>query len=281
MKQLIINADDFGLHPSINEGIIEGYTKGLITSTTLMAGAPYFDDAIRLAKAHPRLGVGVHLTRVAAEPVADPDTIPTLLDDNRQFYADYGAFIKRYGKGKVSMEEVRREFDAQIARVMESGIAITHFDSHQHLHVLPGIREVAIELAQKYQIHAMRCPAESPFFDGLAWQQVKRVIERDGLSFFAWMAKQKMKRAGILAPRAFWGMLYGGQMTEENLLRILPNLRDGVNEIMIHPGASNHVLRAAFPWQYHWEDEKNAVSSYKVKEYVQQHGIQMISFGEF
>ena len=64
MKKLIINADDFGLHPLINKGIIEGYQKGMITSTSIMPGAPYFKEAANLAAQNPELGIGIHLTLV-------------------------------------------------------------------------------------------------------------------------------------------------------------------------------------------------------------------------
>ena len=68
MKQLIVNADDFGLHPLINAGIIKGHQEGFITSTSLMPSAPCWQEAVRLAKENPRLGIGVHLTLVGGVP---------------------------------------------------------------------------------------------------------------------------------------------------------------------------------------------------------------------
>ena len=50
MKRLIVNADDFGLHPLINEGILESHQKGIVTSTSLLASGEAFDDAIMLAR---------------------------------------------------------------------------------------------------------------------------------------------------------------------------------------------------------------------------------------
>lgn len=62
MKKLIVNADDFGLHPLINAGIIKGYREGFITSTSLMPSAPCWREAVQLAQENPQLGIGVHLT---------------------------------------------------------------------------------------------------------------------------------------------------------------------------------------------------------------------------
>ena len=64
MKRLIVNADDFGLHPSVNAGIAKGHVAGIITSASLMAGGENFTDAVRIAARSPRLGIGVHLTLV-------------------------------------------------------------------------------------------------------------------------------------------------------------------------------------------------------------------------
>ena len=61
MKRLIINADDFGISKEVNEGIVKGFQEGIITSTTVMANMSEFEQAMKLAKKHSELSVGVHL----------------------------------------------------------------------------------------------------------------------------------------------------------------------------------------------------------------------------
>lgn len=85
MKLLIVNADDFGLHPAVNRGIIAGHVNGCISSTSIMPGGGAFEDAAALAAAHPRLGVGVHLTLVGEKPVLDPSEVPSLVDGDGRF----------------------------------------------------------------------------------------------------------------------------------------------------------------------------------------------------
>ena len=99
MKQLIINADDFGLHPSVNQAIIQGHTFGLITSTSLMPGATAFEDAVQLAAAYPELGIGVHLTLVGEKPVVDAALVPSLVDGQGRFTAKYPQFISAMFRG--------------------------------------------------------------------------------------------------------------------------------------------------------------------------------------
>jgi chitin disaccharide deacetylase len=76
MKQLILNADDFGLTRGVNEGIIRAHREGVLTSTTLMAGGAAFEDAVERAKANPGLGVGCHLVLVGGHAISRHEEIP-------------------------------------------------------------------------------------------------------------------------------------------------------------------------------------------------------------
>src|SRR3984957_7221211 len=80
MKQLIFNADDFGMTRGVNDGIIRGHREGILTSTTLMANGLAFDDAVQKALENPKLGVGCHLVLVGGKPVAPPESVASLLD---------------------------------------------------------------------------------------------------------------------------------------------------------------------------------------------------------
>ena len=148
MHTVIINADDFGFSRGINYGIIDSYKYGILTSTTLMANMPGFEHAVSLAGENPGLGVGVHLNLTCGYPllkghrtIVDPDTGRF---KNHRFYEtpDF----------QVDPEEVYREWDAQIRKVLEAGIQPTHLDSHHHTHSYGTNREVAIELARKYRL---------------------------------------------------------------------------------------------------------------------------------
>src|SRR5262249_40646690 len=109
MKKLIVNADDFGLTESVNRGVLEAHHRGILTSATLMANGAAFESAVALARAAPRLGVGVHLNLSEGRPVSDPGSVPSLVDERGPFYASPVRLLARILLGEVRLEEVERE----------------------------------------------------------------------------------------------------------------------------------------------------------------------------
>ena len=279
MKQLIVNADDFGLHPLINAGIIKGHQEGFITSTSLMPSAPCWQEAVRLAKENPRLGIGVHLTLVGSVPSVLPkEQVSSLLDDDGLFLPDYVAFAKRYYSGAVKKAELEAELRAQLERALNCGVNITHIDSHQHTHVLPGINSLVLKLSNEYNIIRVRIPKEAYLFTGGFQTGVGRLIGRSGLSFCADMAALRADSLGLRHPQHFYGMLAGGHLNAQLIANILRQLPEGVSEIMTHPGLDSAALGKAFSWQYHWREELDAYLDAGNKALLKELGIEPVSF---
>ncbi|WP_293838854.1 ChbG/HpnK family deacetylase [uncultured Phascolarctobacterium sp.] len=279
MKQLIVNADDFGLHPLINAGIIKGHQEGFITSTSLMPSAPCWQEAVRLAKENPRLGIGVHLTLVGGVPSVLPkEKVSSLLDDDGLFLPDYVAFAKRYYSGAVKKAELEAELRAQLERALSCGVNITHIDSHQHTHVLPGINSLVLKLSNEYNIIRVRIPKEGYLFTGGFQTGVGRLIGRSGLSFCADMAALRADSLGLRHPQHFYGMLAGGHLNAQLIANILRQLPEGVSEIMTHPGLDSAALGKAFSWQYHWREELDAYLDAGNKALLKELGIEPVSF---
>lgn len=280
MKYLIVNADDFGLHESINAGIIKGYQEGLITSTSLMCSAEAFDDAVKLAKENSGLGIGIHLTLVGGvKPLLASDKIPSLVDASGVFPENYTVFIKKFFSGKVAKNEIKAELSAQIEKALETGLNITHVDSHQHLHVLPGITSIVIELCKKYGIKRIRMPAESIFYSGGYNTSLGRKIGRAGLTFCTYLAELQAQKAGFVYPNNFFGMLAGGNLNEKLVEKMIYAMPTGVTEVMTHPGVNDELLRQKFTWGYHWTCELAAFLSAKNKKEIKASGIVLINFG--
>lgn len=279
MIQLIVNADDFGLHELINEGIVESHAAGCVTSTTIMAGGDAFDHAAALARQHPRLGVGVHLTLVGVQPVARAD-IHTLLMQDGMLFANYQQFAKRYFLGLISKSHIEYELRCQMQKVVGRGIRITHIDSHQHLHALPGMADIIGRIAREFNVHKVRIPAEPLTFWGTGTRVAGRALARAVLSGCASLARHYYKQQGLCSPRHFFGMLDGGAMSEAGIQHILQSLPDGVSEIMVHPGKNHGELDKIFPWGYHWQEEMDALKSIAVLEKIRESGIQLISYQE-
>ncbi|WP_345220763.1 ChbG/HpnK family deacetylase [Hymenobacter koreensis] len=135
MRQVIINADDFGLSPSVSRAIVDAYRAGNLTSTTMMVNMPGTDDGARLASENPGLAIGLHFCLSEGRPLT---VAPSLTDANGNFL-ERGALLKRALRGQVKETEVRAEFEAQLAKLEGLGIKPTHTDSHQHVHMLPAV----------------------------------------------------------------------------------------------------------------------------------------------
>ena len=280
MKKLIVNADDFGLHEEINKGIIKGFKEGFITSTSLMCSAPAFENAVALAKENPGLGIGIHLTLVGSVPSVLPkEKISSLVNDKGLFPENYVAFAKMFYTGQVKMVQLELELRAQIEKALATGLNITHVDSHQHTHVLPGMTGLVVKLCNEYKIKNIRIPQEGYFFSGGFAGGLGRKIGRAGLSFCACLAAMQAKSAGLTYPESFFGMLAGGNLNETLVGNIITSLPDGVSEIMTHPGLNKQELDKHFTWDYHWEDELNAFLSSKNKTLLEQHKVALMNFG--
>lgn len=280
MKKLIVNADDFGLHTQINNGIIKGYKEGFITSTSLMCSAPCYDEAVALAEECPGLGIGIHLTLVGGvRSVLDREKIPSLVDGDGRFLPDYVAFARRFYTGQIRLQEIEAELRAQIEKGLQSGLAVTHIDSHQHTHVLPLLNGLVTDLCAEYKIKKIRNPQEGYFFSGGFTVGIGRKIGRSGLSFCAAMAKLNAAKKGIVYPQHFFGMLAGGHLDEGLVANILNSLPEGTSEIMTHPGLDKKILDGSFTWGYNWENELNAFLSDKNKHLLEKNRITLINFG--
>ncbi|MBQ7560865.1 MAG: ChbG/HpnK family deacetylase [Synergistaceae bacterium] len=189
MKKLIVNADDFGRHELINAGIERAFTSGICRSASIMAGGSAFDDAVKIAKSHKNLGIGVHFTLVMGNSVLPHSEIPSLVDNNGKFCDDYIIFAKRYLTGRISINEIRRELSAQLPKIISSRLKISHVDSHQHIHVLPGILEIIMDLADKANIHAIRIPQ----IKGLNFS-----VGKMGLKILSLIANIRQQERGLL-----------------------------------------------------------------------------------
>ena len=278
MKKLIVNADDFGRHELINRAVERAFASGCLRSATLMAGGIAFEDAVALSKRIPGLGVGIHFTLANGNPILPPNEIPSLVTAEGVFHADYVSFLKRYFSGKISLAEVRAELAAQLQKVLRAGLKPTHFDSHQHLHHVPGIIEIALELAAAENISAMRV-ANTRLFDG-DLKTFGQFVGRVGLSSLAKFAAQPAHKKHFATPEHFAGIVAGESVSENFMLKLIENLREGTTEVMLHPGTDNKILQEFCHWEHNFQEELAAVTSPKVLDLLAEKRVAAINFSE-
>ena len=277
-KQLIINADDFGIHPAVNEAVRKAATEGILTSTSLMAGGDAFDEAVEMARSMPSLGIGIHLTLVGGiKPVLLPSEVPSLTWDNGVFCHDYGKLIVRDLEGKISLSEVYAEWDAQIQKIMNTGLPVTHMDGHQHMHMWPHFYPIARDLAKKYHISCMRVPDEDVLF-GMKDGHIIRWAAKNGLSLLSRMHRPDLKKNHIRTNDHFFGMLYGGHLSPERFAKFILQTKPGITEIMCHPSADTRAMEDTFHWGYHGEDELAGLLADINRELIAKKQISLISY---
>lgn len=277
-KQLIINADDFGIHPAVNEAVRKAATEGILTSTSLMAGGDAFDEAVEMARSMPSLGIGIHLTLVGGiKPVLPPSEVPSLTWDNGVFCHDYGKLIVRDLEGKISLSEVYAEWDAQIQKIMNTGLPVTHMDGHQHMHMWPHFYPIARDLAKKYHISCMRVPDEDVLF-GMKDGHIIRWAAKNGLSLLSRMHRPDLKKNHIRTNDHFFGMLYGGHLSPERFAEFILQTKPGITEIMCHPSADTRAMEDTFHWGYHGEDELAGLLADINRELIAKKQISLISY---
>ena len=276
MKQIIVNADDFGRHERINRAVEQGVRGGVLRSATIMAGGAAFDDAAALALRCPQLGVGIHLTLVNGTPILPPAEIPSLVTREGVFADDHTAFAVRLLRGAVNLSEVRAELAAQLRRVETAGIHPTHADSHQHMHVLPGVIDIVLDLCREAHIPAIRAP-HAPLFAG-RFGGAGQLIGRAGLAVLAHRAAAKAHRRGIRTPDHFAGIVAGEAVDTAALAVIAAHLTGGTTEVMLHPGTDNDVLVRDCRWDHDFAAELAAVCAPAVQDAIAAAGAAPVNF---
>ena len=273
---MVANADDFGLSSGINRGIESAYCDGILRSASLMPNGSAFDDAVGIARENPGLGVGVHVSLVDERCLAPAGMLRGLAAEDGSLPSSYGAFVKAFLARKFGVAEVRTEIEAQVGRVLATGIAPTHVDFHQHLHMLPGIFEVVLAVARSTGISVVRIPLDRAEHAG----SVARRLHTRILSVLCRHNASKLTRAGIRSAHHFHGLGQSGNMNESNLVATLRRLTPGVNEVMMHPGFSDPATAARYHWGYHWDDEHAALVSKRALSFIDEHSIRLATFAD-
>lgn len=141
--KIIINADDFGLSKSINEGIIDSYKEGLISTTTIMINMSCAGNAIELWRQNRNLGLGLHINLTIGKPLSK--NVPSLVDSNGNFN-----YIRKWDEHKFNEEDVYTEVKAQIEKLKSFEVEIDHLDCHNDLMSNKIFRKVFFTLAKEY-----------------------------------------------------------------------------------------------------------------------------------
>ena len=244
MKRLIVNADDFGWSEAVTSGILRAHREGLVTSTTLTANLPGAAEALERARREaPRLGIGLHLNLVEGRPLTGDAAAPLTQADG-QFIGSLMTVVRLIRTSEAARLAAAREWEAQILWARDHGLRPTHLDGHKHVHLAPAILPIAIELARKHGIPAIRTTAEwRPA--GIARMLPREWGVRDRLRqlLLAWVGRRwgvagrrAVRQAGLATTDWFFGVRATGGISAELIEYVLRNAPEGTGELMVHPG---------------------------------------------
>ncbi len=230
-RQLVVNADDFGFTPDVNEGIVEAHRHGILTATTLMANGAAFDDAVRLARETPSLDIGCHLVLIGGKSLVTG--------------RDYPLSVPRLVSA-LARRDIRPydELRAQIRKILDAGISPTHLDTHKHTHLAPPVLDAVARLAEEFDIRWVRRPFDFPL-NALrgAVPALKRATS-DALGLLRNRVHRVLERHGCRTTDHFAGFMITGRFHVKELVDLIAMLPEGSTEFMCHPGRCGEALRA-------------------------------------
>ncbi len=267
-RLLTVNADDFGFTRGVNRGILDCHQNGILTATTLMANGGAFEDAVRLARAHPSLDVGAHLVLVQGSSVLTgaplPPTVPALVR---------ALALRRldpYG-----------ELRAQMEKILAAGVRVTHLDTHKHTHLLPPVLDAVLRLAQQYRVRWVRRPFDLPLPASRNPVPASARLARRAMAplerrFEAWI-----RARGARTPDHFAGFQWTGRFTADDVIALLGALPEGVTEFMTHPGYCDEELRSARTrLKETREAELRVLTDARVRQALDECGVRLASYSD-
>ena len=244
---LILNADDFGLTPGINRAIAELHAAHALTSATLMASGPAFHDAVRIAHAHPTLGVGCHIVLTDGTPISPPKTIPTLIGpDGKTFRPKLAHFVRDLLLHRIAEADIAREALAQIQHLQHHGITVTHLDTHKHTHLFPRVARPLLAVAERTAVPAVRNPFEPRWSIALGRSPILRRAQLRLIHHLLprFLALPQIQSGAVRTTDGTLGISATGHLNPTTLAAILATMPDGVWELVCHPGYNDPDLDA-------------------------------------
>jgi predicted glycoside hydrolase/deacetylase ChbG (UPF0249 family) len=238
--RLVVNADGFAGDTALTRGIVRAHREGVVTSTSVIGNCADPNAVRAELAAVPALGVGVHLTLTGGAPIARPSSVRSLLGPDDQFPSEVREVFLSWAKAAPQGDEIEREFDAQVARLRDAGLAIDHLSTCHHVGFLPVVGRAVETVARRHGIAGVRTAVERPT---LAWlTEIRRSLTTATLSSLAWFNRRQM---GILrhGPTS-WGYFESGRLDEIRIMEILGRLGPGIHELICAPRESDDPVES-------------------------------------
>lgn len=246
--RLIVNADDFGVSPGVNEAVVRLHDEGIVTSTSLMVGEPAAAEAAALARERPRLAVGLHAVLVYGRPVLPPEQVPHLVEGKDGFPRDCVGPGLRFTFSRQARVEMRAELTAQFLAFRATGLPLSHVDGHLHFHLTPAVGGILLELCREFRPLGFRVPED----DRELYRRMDPADARRQAGQARWFAfispalRRGARREGLVTTRWCYGFFRTGRLDAAYLVRLIWEMPDADLELHCHPDLSTDSGRREF-----------------------------------
>ncbi|MDQ1336988.1 MAG: hypothetical protein QG552_3938 [Thermodesulfobacteriota bacterium] len=279
--RVIFHGDDFGLTSGVNRGIIRSFREGLLTSASILAAGEAALEAMSLARDAPALDMGVHLTLCDERPVLRPRDLSSIIPSGDRF-PSRNRLLRRIFSGQIDYREVGAEWRAQVETILHAGIRISHIDSHQFVHLFPGLLSVCLKIVRAYDIPFVRDAIVDP---ASLKAGLRRLIQWIGLAGWSRLYASRLLAPACRVIPSVGFLSAGGRLTREALLHTLTRLQSKTSaptvEVILHPGTGDaHTLYIYRHWGYDWKRDLDLLTDAGLKNDLAQRGIQPTSFGK-
>jgi chitin disaccharide deacetylase len=270
---LIVNADDYGLTTAVSQGILHAHRQGVVTSTSVLALAPGFRPSAPWLRDEERLGIGAHLAAVGEDPpLLSAREIPTLVDRRGRLPISWRRLLPRLLARRVDPADIAREFAAQLGAIRSEGLTVDHLDTHQHVHLWPGVREVVLDLAVRAGVPAVRVTRSNE--RSLVGSTVRR---------FAKKLEAEARVDGLAFPGDAAGLDEAGRLDTATAVTALDRLAASAQacvELSAHPGAHDDPDRDRYRWNYRWGAELDALCAPEVRATIDRHAFRLGTYAD-
>ncbi len=279
-RRLIVSADDFGMSPGVNAGILRAHRDGILTDAGLMVTGAALDEAVDFARDNPSLSVGLHLVLVQGRAASPAREIPALVDSSGHFSVNPIISGLRYFFQPYIRRQLEREVRAQLEKFVATGLELSHIDGHLNIHMHPAVLSILLDLADEFGIRAVRLSRESlaPALRFDRSHLTRKCFEATAFHGLGWLAGRRLRTRSIRHPQHMYGLHQTGRVTEEYLLHTFAELPDGVSEIYCHAGVVDAEAARWRPADYRSEAELRALTSERIRDALRQNGIALTSY---
>lgn len=241
-KKLIFNADDYGRCAEVNDAVEELVKAGRLRDVSVLVNGELMDSAVSFLRANPQVSIGIHLNAVEGKPISSAVEVDWLTGAEGEFVGLSQLMLRWIKRPLAVSRAIEIEWRAQVEKLLDAKLSLSHADSHQHLHAFPPAWRIAVRLCREYGICSLRLPRE----------QSSLPLRRAG----AFALNASLAVARLMSAKMTSGMSSGrglhhndhllgfkraGAYEPATLLDDLRTIQYGLTEVALHPSTTDKV----------------------------------------